>query len=304
MPNQRLIGTHYHLPNAIALVTGAIIIGDADGAGEELAPGTDGYILTMVSGSPAWAASPGAAAHNLLSATHTDTTAAAAVRGDIITAQGVSPLWTRLAKASPASGVRALLGFDNGDNEPAYKTTLDTTTPVTITAGSAGAAGTSLIFAHRDHEHPAPATYAATAHNLLSATHGDTLAGAVARGSIVIGNATPKWSALAIGASGTYLRSDGTDGAWTAISAADIAGLTPGVILTVLYDASGATSGSATTFTVPDFYEANTTRVWLNGLLQRPIYDYDESATYDGIVMVAAPAASDELLIEYMPQGV
>lgn len=39
-------------------------------------------------------------AHNLLSASHGDTTAAAAVRGDIMTAQGVAPLWARLAKGS------------------------------------------------------------------------------------------------------------------------------------------------------------------------------------------------------------
>lgn len=39
-----------------------------------------------------------AASHNLLSAVHSDSTAAAAQRGDLITAQGASPLWTRLAK--------------------------------------------------------------------------------------------------------------------------------------------------------------------------------------------------------------
>lgn len=36
------------------------------------------------------------------------------------------------------------------------------------------------------------------AHDILSAYHGDTLAGAVADGSIIIGNVTPKWSTLAI----------------------------------------------------------------------------------------------------------
>ena len=53
-------------------------------------------------------------------------------------------------------------------------------------------------------------------HDLLSATHGDTLAAAVTRGSIIAGNTTPAWSELVIGSEGTYLRSDGTDPTWTA----------------------------------------------------------------------------------------
>jgi hypothetical protein len=54
------------------------------------------------------------ATHNLLNAVHPDTTAAACVRGDIITGQGASPLWTRLAKGNQYS----VLGM--GANEPAW----------------------------------------------------------------------------------------------------------------------------------------------------------------------------------------
>jgi hypothetical protein len=50
-----------------------------------------------------------------------------------------------------------------------------------------------------------------TAHNLLSATHGDTLADNVVRGDILIGNATPKWARLAKGAEGTFIRYNATD---------------------------------------------------------------------------------------------
>ncbi len=39
-------------------------------------------------------------AHNILSASHGDTTTGSATRGDIITAQGASPTWTRLAKGT------------------------------------------------------------------------------------------------------------------------------------------------------------------------------------------------------------
>ena len=42
-------------------------------------------------------------------------------------------------------------------------------------------------------------------HDILSSTHGDTLAGAVVRGDIIVGNATPKWDKLAVGAAGTVL---------------------------------------------------------------------------------------------------
>lgn len=52
------------------------------------------------------------------------------------------------------------------------------------------------------------------AHNLLSATHLDTLVGAVARGSVIVGNSTPAWSALTIGAATTVFTSDGTDASW------------------------------------------------------------------------------------------
>lgn len=50
-----------------------------------------------------------------------------------------------------------------------------------------------------------------TPHNLLSTTHADTLAAAVARGSVIVGNSTPAWAALARCTSGNYLGSNGTD---------------------------------------------------------------------------------------------
>jgi hypothetical protein len=45
-----------------------------------------------------------------------------------------------------------------------------------------------------------------TAHSLLSVTHDDTLADTVASGDIMVGNATPKWSRLAKGVDGKYLK--------------------------------------------------------------------------------------------------
>ena len=66
------------------------------------------------------------------------------------------------------------------------------------------------------------------AHNLLSASHGDSLAGTVVRGDVIIGNSTPKWSRLAIGAAARLLRSDGTDVSWSQVAlATDVSGQLP-----------------------------------------------------------------------------
>lgn len=60
-----------------------------------------------------------------------------------------------------------------------------------------------------------------TAHNLLSATHGDTTAGSVARGDLITGQgASPKWVRLAKGTANQVLAMDGTatDVTWITLS--------------------------------------------------------------------------------------
>ncbi len=76
----------------------------------------DNNIIRYDSVSGNWLAEalPAAANHDLMSATHADTTAAAVVRGDIITAQGASPTWKALA-AGTAGYVLTM-----GANEPAW----------------------------------------------------------------------------------------------------------------------------------------------------------------------------------------
>lgn len=52
-------------------------------------------------------------------------------------------------------------------------------------------------------------------HTILDASaHSDTVLQGVSRGSLIYGNATPKWDELVIGASGKVLTSDGTDVSW------------------------------------------------------------------------------------------
>jgi hypothetical protein len=134
----------------------------------------------------------------VLSATHGDTLADTVVDGDVIIGN-ITPTWSRLAISIPASSVRNVLGIDNGELRPSWKTALDGTAPSSISAGAVGAAGTSLIFAHRDHTHASPATWAATAHNLLSTIHGDMTAASCSRGDLITGQgASPTWARLAL----------------------------------------------------------------------------------------------------------
>lgn len=61
----------------------------------------------------------------------------------------------------------------------------------------------------------------AAAHSILGGTHDDAATDAVTRGSIIIGNATPEWDELVIGANQTVFVSDGTDPSWGTV---DISG--------------------------------------------------------------------------------
>lgn len=57
-------------------------------------------------------------------------------------------------------------------------------------------------------------TAAAMAHNMLSATHTDTLASAVSRGSLIVGNVTPLWAELNVDTN-KLLVCNGTDTTWS-----------------------------------------------------------------------------------------
>lgn len=92
-----------------------------------------------------------------------------------------------------------------------------------------------------------------TPHNLLSATHGDTLTDAVVRGDIIIGNSTPKWSRLpfpATAPSGKILQAGPTDVAWstnpiTIGASASVSGSNTGdQTITLSGDVTGSGTGS------------------------------------------------------------
>jgi hypothetical protein len=92
------------------------------------------------------------------------------------------------------------------------------------------------------------------AHNLLSASHGDTLVGTVVRGDVIVGNSTPAWSRLAVGAANRVLRSNGTDPSWAQVAlGTDVSGVLPvanGGTGSAYFTVAGPTS--ARTLTFPD----------------------------------------------------
>jgi len=95
-----------------------------------------------------------------------------------------------------------------------------------------------------------------TTHDILSATHTDSIARVVARGGIIVGESTPLWDILLLGVAGRYLRSDGTDLLYSTIQEADLPSniaLNKLVALTINRalesDASGVIIASAVTNT-------------------------------------------------------
>lgn len=92
-----------------------------------------------------------------------------------------------------------------------------------------------------------------TPHNILSSTHADSLAASVTRGDVIIGNSTPKWARLAIGANHTVLVSNGTDPSWgtdgsglTGLVAANLTGALPVISGASLTSLNATNLGSGT----------------------------------------------------------
>jgi len=61
-----------------------------------------------------------------------------------------------------------------------------------------------------------------TNHEFLSSTHTDVVPASPIRGDLITANATPEWTRLALGASGRFLRSNGSDPTWGTISKTDL----------------------------------------------------------------------------------
>ncbi|KKL84897.1 hypothetical protein LCGC14_1960140, partial [marine sediment metagenome] len=130
---------------------------------------------------------------------HTDSVADGVTAGSIIIGND-TPKWDELVISVPGANVLNTLGITNGETVPSWKTVLDGTNPAVVAATAS--AGTSLVFSHRDHVHALG----------IGTTRGDLLAW----------NSTPVASRIGIGSAQTYLRSDGTDPAWSTIPADEV----------------------------------------------------------------------------------
>ena len=117
------------LPTPGATTLGGVKSLTCGGTDKLSAVGTDGVPVCSTD------QTGGGSSHEILSATHTDTTAATVVRGDLMTGQGATPKWTRLAKGTQ---YQVLTG---GANEPAWSSVaLDQSSAVSgvLAAGNGG----------------------------------------------------------------------------------------------------------------------------------------------------------------------
>ena len=171
---------------------------------------TIGHVLTALSATTyGFTAPAGGSSHVLLSATHTDTLADTVIAGDILYGNA-TPKWARLAKGSdgnflklasgyPAWSVHGLTYTDVGAQQThANLTSLAGLTYVSASFVKMTGANTFTLDTN---------TYltAVTAHNILSATHGDTLTASCVAGDVIFANATPKWTRLPKGSDGDVL---------------------------------------------------------------------------------------------------
>jgi len=109
-----------------------------------------------------------------------------------------------------------------------------TCTNQVLTALTASAAGTctTITSAYTS------GTFSATAHNLLSATHGDTTAGTVARGDLLRGSATATWERLAKGGTNLYVKANATDLVYSTLAAGGVGSCTNQAVTALNADAA------------------------------------------------------------------
>lgn len=114
-----------------------------------------------------------------------------------------------------------------------------------LTALTASGAGTcvTLTSAYTSGNFPA------TAHNLLSSTHGDTTAASVVRGDILRGNSTPAWSRLALGGNNLYLKSNATDLVYSTLAAGGVGSCTNQAVTALNADTAPTCSTITSAFT-------------------------------------------------------
>lgn len=242
------------LPNA--LTSGAILYGSATntaassaaltangvvyGGGAGVAPATTAAGTTsqvLIGGTPPSFGNVPAAA---LDVDLQEIAAVANVRGDILITDS-GPTWVRLGKGASGTFLRS----DGTDVAWSTLVLPNASARGDILRGSSTAntasfltIGSASTLLKSDGTDPSWGTV-----NLLSAFHGDTTAGTVARGDLITGQgASAKWVRLALGTTGKVLTSDGTDAGWSSFAFTGFA--TPSANSVNI---SAPTAGTATT---------------------------------------------------------
>jgi hypothetical protein len=190
-------------------VAGDLIYANSTPLWTRLAIGTAGYVLKVSGGVPTWAPA-------------TITVQESGI--DVDTAVTTLNLGSGLdATSSPAGTVTLNLDVGEvltGDVSWAPPNTANVIGIQNVLIDAPGS-GDDLKFIQYQHG-ATEFVYASapgSANALLDGSvHTDTAAGTVVRGDLIVGNSTPKWGRLALGASGTILKSNGTDAAWAAVS--------------------------------------------------------------------------------------
>lgn len=182
-----------------------------------------------------------APAHNLLSATHSDTTAGAPVLGDLIYATA-TPTWGRLpGNASTTRKYLSQVGTGSASAAPIWNSIAISDLPAMGTSPGTKVVTTSLgsnpttdncvkwVAGGGIGDAGAACGAGGGSHNLLSATHTDTVAASPVLGDLLIGNSTPAWTKLAGNTTTTrkVLAQTGNGtisalAAWTILDAADV----------------------------------------------------------------------------------
>jgi hypothetical protein len=97
----------------------------------------------------------------------------------------------------------------------------------------------------------------------------------VVRGDVIVGNATPSWTRLAVGASNTFLRSNGTDVSWAS----------PATVFATLTVRTSLTCGVATIYAAPMYHACNATEATVD-------YALPAALTVSGIACIQVTDSS------------
>jgi len=195
--------------------TGDILYASSSTVLSRLAKATDGNVLELASGLPAWTASPTIGSTSWANANHAH---AASNSGGTLTTLGTitTGVWNGTAIATAYIGADAITGAkiadDAIDSEHYTDGSIDAA-HLAADAVTAAKIGDDVI----DSEHYADGSID-TAHIADNQVTAAKLAD-IARGSIIYGNASAATAELTKGSANTILTSDGTDISWSAPAA-------------------------------------------------------------------------------------